>query len=77
MSQPWTSPPELAKYTVSPLMATEFSIDSSRPTAANSSSSQPGAWNTTCGSAVTSPSSPYPRLSLMMWNREFSPPMNR
>ncbi|MCY4425180.1 MAG: hypothetical protein OXC06_19130 [Acidimicrobiaceae bacterium] len=34
MSQPWTRPPELAKYTVSPLMATEFSIDSSRPTAA-------------------------------------------
>ena len=29
MSQPCTSPPELAKYTVLPEMATEFSIDTS------------------------------------------------
>ena len=47
---PARSPPELAKYTVSPTIATEFSMETSlSPMSFSSSSSQPGALNTSCG----------------------------
>ena len=65
MSQPCTSPPEFAKYRVLPEIATEFSIDTSvSPTSCSSWSSQPGAWNTSCGATCTSPSAPVDAVEL-------------
>ena len=59
MSHPWTSPAELAKYTVLPEMATEFSMLNWRSLMSDSSSaSQLGVRNTTSGSTVTRPSGP-------------------
>jgi hypothetical protein len=77
MSHPWTRPAELAKYSVSPEIATEFSIDTSPSAAARSSSSQPGAFHTSAGETVTLPSAPVARLSLTMCIWLFSPPANR
>jgi hypothetical protein len=58
-------------------MATELSIETSEPTFAMSSSSHPGALNTSCGATLTSPSAPFPRLSFTTWNWLFSPPSKR
>jgi hypothetical protein len=78
MSQPCTSPPELAKYTVSPTTVGDTSTDTiSSPMAARSSSSQLGVLNTTRGSTVTEPSGAVPRFSRTMTKWLFSPPTKR
>ena len=75
-SQPCTSPPEFANHTVSPEIATEFSIETLlSPRARRSSSSHPGVWKTIFGSTETKPESFNSRFRRTICNQLFSPPV--
>ena len=78
MSQPCTSPPEFAKYSVLPEIATELSIDTSRADVGQELVVPPGRVEHELGRDGHEPvGARCARLSLTMWIWLFSPPSNR
>ena len=78
MSHPCSKPPEFAKYTVSPTIATEFSMETSlSPMLVQKLLVPAGRVEHELGRDSHLAVGSVPRLSFTMWNWLFSPPSNK